>query len=113
MSPYAVTTSSTLAPHPSSPSSFPPSTTATVAEAFLASPTQWALGERLILNGRRIFVPRGTREQVEKSRDPCEVVASVLEFAFTLDASSGTEELVLLLDAVAALKHDPRPPPPA
>jgi len=33
------------------------------------------------------------------------VVAQVLEFAFTLDASSGSEELCLLLDGVAALKH--------
>jgi len=38
-------------------------------------------------------------------QDPCVVVAELLEFAFTLDASSKVEDLVLLLDGVAALKH--------
>ena len=43
---------------------------ATIAESFLTNPTQWNLGDRLLLNGRRAFLGRESRANIE-GQDPC------------------------------------------
>ena len=75
-----------------------------VAESFVAAPSHWALGDRMVLTARRPLLAPAARRHV-REQDPCAVVARLLGFGFTLDASSGPEEIAIFLDGAAALKH--------
>jgi hypothetical protein len=42
---------------------------ATIADLFLTSPSTWSLGDRVLLNGRRLFLGRESRRGIQK-QDP-------------------------------------------